>query len=228
MKATSSLMFLLFLSTLIYGQQKKIALVFNCENYQEEGLNINHESPFILDFQKYLVSKGYDIQIVNNPLAEEIPFELKRVSEYFADQSFPDGSRLDVFIFGRAFSRLGKSYLLPKNFTNESPLSSSVALKDIERLMYDIPVDEINLCFDLIDGGAHTHAFLYRWALTDNLNHLESNIRYSLSEKTYRNSFFSVQEDAAMMPVKQFLETANKEQSNEKDPYKAALINSKQ
>lgn len=228
MKATSILTFLLFLSTIIYGQQKKIALVFNCENYHESGLNIDHKTPFILNFQKYLVSKDYDIHIVNNPLAEEIPFELNRVDEYFAAQSFPDGTRLDVFFFGRAFSRLGKSYLLPKNFDSESPLESSISLCDIEELMYDINVDEINLCFDLLDGGIHNADFLYRWSLAESLNHLESNIRYSLSAGTYRNSFFSIQEDVVMMPVKQFLETADKEQINETDPYRASLINSKQ
>jgi hypothetical protein len=228
MKAISSLLVLVCLSIGSFAQQKKIALVFNCEEYQESGLNITHKTPFILDFQKYLVSKNYDIQIVNNPLAEEIPFELKRVQEYFSSQSFPDGSRLDVFVFGRAFSRLGKSYLLPKNFNSESPVETSVDLCEIEDLMHNISADEINLCFDLLDGGIHQSAFLYRWAISDNLNHLESNLRFSLSEGTYRNCFFSIQEDVEKMPVKLHLEFVSQKAINEEDPYKAELIKSQQ
>lgn len=224
MKALSSLLFLFCFSSSVFAQQKKIALVFNCESYIESGLNIDHKNSFILDFQKYLVAQDYDIQIVNNPLGEEMYFELNRVKQYYLKNDFPDGTRLDVFFFGRAFSRLGKSYLLPRDFVSEDALKSSVELAEIESLLFDVQVDEINLCFDLIDGGEHSASFLYKWALAENLNHLKSNIRFSLAKQRYHSSFFSIQESVASMPIKMFLNKERQLEIVEEDPYKRKVL----
>ena len=224
MKAFSSLLFLFCFSSLAFAQQKKIALVFNCESYLESGLNIDHKNSFILDFQKYLVAQDYDIQIINNPLGEEMYFELNRVKQYYLKNNFPDGTRLDVFFFGRAFSRLGKSYILPRDFDSEDALKSSVELSEIETLLFDVQADEINLCFDLIDGGAHSSSFLYRWALAENLNHLKSNIRFSLAKQTYHSSFFSIQESITAMPIKIFLTKERQLEIKEEDPYKRKVL----
>lgn len=224
MKALSSLLFLFCFSSLVFAQQKKIALVFNCESYIESGLNIDHKNSFILDFQKYLVAQNYDIQIVNNPLGEEMYFELNRVKQYYLKNDFPDGTRLDVFFFGRAFSRLGKSYLLPRDFVSEDALKSSVELSEIESLLFDVQVDEINLCFDLLDGGEHSASFLYRWTLAENLNHLKSNIRFSLAKQRYHSSFFSIQESITAMPIKMFLTKERQLEIVEEDPYKRKVL----
>lgn len=222
MKTSIYLLLSMFIAQSLWAQEsKKVALVINSSSYQEEELNLEQEEGLLLDLQNLLIEKDYDVFFVQNPYQNEVFYELERVKAFFNDNAFPDGARLDVFVMGRAFGSFGKSYLIPHDFDYANAVESSVELAKIADILHSTYVDELNICFELIDEQVHSDKFMYKWTEMDNYGFVHTGIHFSLANRLHRSYLMNVSSDVELMGIKAFLEEEKKAENTMEDPYMA-------